>query len=131
MPPYINANGSHDNLGLGSSCDVDHDDHDYADAGKDDDNLLMITMTMLLLMMSSEPPHKPVRPSQKANSPCPRIPSACAEKLIFHGTIIMQKNKTLPRYSCPVHQMFKGLLSGLHKLWNVTFLICSASKVKY
>ena len=82
MPPYINANGSHDNLGLGSSCDVDHNDHDYADAGKDDDDLLMITMTMLLMMMMSpELPHKPVRPSQRANSPCPRIPSACAEKI--------------------------------------------------
>ena len=41
------------------------------------------TMAMLtmLLMTNSEPPHKPVRPSQRANSPCPRIPSACAGKI--------------------------------------------------
>ena len=86
-------------MGKGSSCDFDDDyfkDHDYADAGKDDDNLLMITMTMLLLM-SSEPPHKPVRPSQKANSPCPRIPSACAGKINISWKYHHAEEENLPK----------------------------------
>ena len=117
----------------GSSCDVDDDDskdHDYADAGKNNDDLLMITMTMLLMMMMSPLTNLFVHLREQILLVL-EFPQHALKKLIFHGTIIMQKNKTFPRYACPVHQTFKGLLSGLHKLWNATFLICSASKVKY